>query len=96
MCNLWVGIINLSYSVSISQYNMQCLQQISRVVFILNTTQVYNDNRLLCFMSFPNSFTVVKMHQLIMSVPKDFPCICFIDFFFFLQDRTLAEINPHT
>ena len=91
-----VRIISLSYSVSISQYNVQCLQQISRVVFILNTTQVYHENRLFCLISFPASFMVVKMNRVIMSVPKDFPCICFIDKFLFLQDRTMGEINPCT
>lgn len=95
-----VKIINLPYSVSISHYGVHCLQQISRVVFMLNTTQVYHENRLFCFISFPASFTVVKMNQLITSVPKDFPCICFIDCFgfgfVFLQHRTMAEINPHT
>lgn len=86
--------ISLSYSVSISQYNVLCFQQISRVVFILSTTQVYHKNRLFCLIFFPASFMVVKMNQLIMLVPKDLPCICFIDKYFF-KDRTMDEINPH-
>lgn len=87
--------ISLSYSVSISQYNVLCFQQISRVVFILSTTQVYHESRLFSLIFFPASFMVVKMNQLIMLVPKDLPCIYFIDKYF-LKDRTMDEINPHT
>lgn len=91
-----VSIKSLSYSVSISQYNVQCLQQISRVVFILNTTQVYYESRLFCLISFPTSFMVVKMNQLIMSVLKDFPCICFIDkYFFYRTEKWVKSICTH-
>lgn len=91
-----VRIISLSYSVFVSQYNVQCLQQISRVVFILNTTQFYHENRLFCLISFPASFMMVKMNQLIMSVPKDFPCICFIDkYFFYRTEQWVKSIRTH-
>lgn len=79
-----------------SHYNVQSLQQISRVVFILNTIQVYHENRLLCLISFPASFMVVKINQLIISVPKDFPFLCFIDKYFFKRtDQRVKSIHTH-
>lgn len=79
-----------------SHYNVQCLQQISRVVFILNAIQVYHENRLLCLISFPASFMVAKINQLIISVPKDFPFLPFIDkYFFYRTDQRVKSIRTH-